>query len=133
MALSNPKLRFLLHPINLPSWWASLLHDSHRHSAIDHKVFLGNEVVLDDAHDQLRHVFRISFESVQSFGLHSSLGMKWTIKLVFEAVPGSSVEHELGIIEQAEEISPANVGLTIAEGKALLARLQEQVVTAQVQ
>jgi hypothetical protein len=57
---------------------------------------------------------------------------KWTIKLVFEAVPGSSVEHELGIIERAEEISPATVGLTIAEGKALLAGLQEQVVTAQV-
>jgi hypothetical protein len=59
--------------------------------------------------------------------------MKWTIKLVFEAVPGSSVEHELGIIKQAERISRATVGLTIAEGKALLASLQEQIVTAQVQ
>ena len=59
--------------------------------------------------------------------------MKWTIKLVFEAVPGNPVEHELGIIEREEEISPATVGLTIAEGKALLASLQEQVVTAQVQ
>jgi hypothetical protein len=59
--------------------------------------------------------------------------MKWTIKLVFEAVPGSPVEHEVGIIERAEEISPASVGLTIAEGKALLASLQEQIVTAQVQ
>src|ERR1017187_224933 len=59
--------------------------------------------------------------------------MKWTIKLVFEAVPGSAVEHELRIIEREEEISPATVGLTIAEGKALLASLQEQVVTAQVQ
>src|ERR1035437_320014 len=59
--------------------------------------------------------------------------MKWTIKLVFEAVPGSSVEHELGIIERAEEISPATVGLTIAEGKALLASLQDQVVIAQIQ
>jgi hypothetical protein len=37
------------------------------------------------------------------------------------------------VIERAEEISPASVGLTIAEGKALLASLQEQVVTAQVQ
>ena len=59
--------------------------------------------------------------------------MKWTIKLVFEAVPGSPVEHELGIIERAAEISPATVGLTIVEGKALLASLQEQVVIAQVQ
>jgi hypothetical protein len=59
--------------------------------------------------------------------------MKWTIKLVFEAIPGSPVEHEVGVIERGEEISPASVGLTIAEGKALLASLQEQVVTAQVQ
>jgi hypothetical protein len=56
--------------------------------------------------------------------------MKWTIKPVFEAVPVSLVEHELGIIERTEEISPATVGLTIAEGKTLLANLQEQVVTA---
>ena len=59
--------------------------------------------------------------------------MKWTIKLVFEAIPGSPVEHEVGVIERGEEISPASVGLTIAEGKALLASLQEQFVTAQVQ
>ena len=59
--------------------------------------------------------------------------MRWTIKLVFEAIPGSPVEHEVGIIERAEEISPATLGLTIAEVKALLASLQEQIVTAQVQ
>jgi len=59
--------------------------------------------------------------------------MKWTIKLVFEAVPGSPVEHEVGMIERAEKISPASVGLTIAEGKALLASLQKQIVTAQVE
>jgi len=59
--------------------------------------------------------------------------MKWTLKLVFEAVPGSPVEHEVGMIERAEKISPASVGLTIAEGKALLASLQKQIVTAQVE
>jgi hypothetical protein len=59
--------------------------------------------------------------------------MKWTIKLVFEAVPGSPVEYELGSMERAEEISPATVELTIAEVKALPASLQKQVVTAQVQ
>jgi hypothetical protein len=31
----------------------------------------------------------------------------------------------VGIIERAEKISPASVGLTIAEGKALLASLQK--------
>lgn len=49
------------------------------------------------------------------------------------AVPGGPFEHEVGVIERAEEISPASVRLTIVEGKALLASLQEQVVTAQVQ
>ena len=43
--------------------------------------------------------------------------MKWTIKLVVEVVPGSPVEHEVGSIERAEEVSPATVG-TIAEGNA---------------
>ena len=37
------------------------------------------------------------------------------------------------MIERAEQISPASVGLTIAEGKTLLASLQEQIVTAQIQ
>ena len=37
------------------------------------------------------------------------------------------------MIERTEEISPATVGLTITEGKALLASLQKQIVTAQVQ
>ena len=54
--------------------------------------------------------------------------MKWTIKLVFEVVPGSPVVQEVGTIERREEISPATVGLTIAEGKALLASLQKQIV-----
>jgi hypothetical protein len=59
--------------------------------------------------------------------------MRWTFKLVFEAVPGSLIEHEVGMIERPEELSSASVGLTIAEGKALLASLQAQIVTAQVQ
>ena len=37
--------------------------------------------------------------------------MRWTVKLVFEAVPGCSVEREVGMIERAEELSPASVGL----------------------
>src|ERR1035437_1579735 len=59
--------------------------------------------------------------------------MKWTIKLVVEVVPGSPVEHEVGMIERTEEISPATAGLTITEGKALLASLQKQIVAEQVQ
>src|ERR1700722_17693152 len=59
--------------------------------------------------------------------------MKWTIKLVVEVDPGNVVEREVGMIERSEELSPATVGLTITEGKALLASLQKEVVTAQVQ
>jgi hypothetical protein len=36
-------------------------------------------------------------------------------------------------VERAEEVSPATVGLTIAEGKALLACLQTRIVTEQIQ
>jgi hypothetical protein len=43
------------------------------------------------------------------------------------------VEHEVGSIERTEEVSPATVGLTIAEGKALLTSLQSQIVTEQIQ
>src|SRR5665213_2003418 len=35
--------------------------------------------------------------------------MKWAIKLIWETVPGSPVEHEVGMIERAEEISPASL------------------------
>src|SRR5580704_2411217 len=44
--------------------------------------------------------------------------MKWTIKLVAEVVAGKPIEHEIAMIERPGEISPANVGLTIEEGKA---------------
>jgi hypothetical protein len=59
--------------------------------------------------------------------------MKWTIKLVVEVVRNSPVEHDVGSIDRTEEVSPATVGLTIAEGKGLLASLQSQIVTQQIQ
>jgi uncharacterized C2H2 Zn-finger protein len=59
--------------------------------------------------------------------------MKWTMKLVAEVVPGKPIEHEIAMIERPDEISPANVGLTIEEGKAILEGLQNEIVTAQVQ
>src|SRR5665213_2178644 len=59
--------------------------------------------------------------------------MKWTLKLVSEVVPGKPTEYEVATIERIEKFSPAIVGLTISEGKAILAGLQKQMVTAQVQ
>src|SRR5665213_741131 len=59
--------------------------------------------------------------------------MKWTLKLVSEVVPGKPTEYEVATIERIEKFSPATVGLTISEGNAILAGLQKQMVTAQVQ
>ena len=59
--------------------------------------------------------------------------MKWTVKLVAEVVDGKQIEHEIATIERADGISPATVGLTIAEGKGILESLQKEIVTPQVQ
>ncbi len=59
--------------------------------------------------------------------------MKWTVKLVAEVVDEKQIEHEIATIERADGISPATVGLTIAEGKGILKSRQKEIVTAQVQ
>lgn len=59
--------------------------------------------------------------------------MKWILKLVAEVVPFKAPEREVSTIERIEEISPAAVGLTISEGKAIMASPQQRIVTAQVQ
>src|ERR1035437_953074 len=53
--------------------------------------------------------------------------MKWTLKLVAEVVPGKPTEYEVATFERIEKFSPATVGLTISEGKAILAGLQKQM------
>jgi hypothetical protein len=58
--------------------------------------------------------------------------MKWTLKLVTEVVPGKPIEEEVATIEREELVSPATVGLAIAEGKLILERLQRSVVTSQI-
>src|SRR5450631_2575110 len=59
--------------------------------------------------------------------------MKWTLKLVAEVDAGKPTECEVATIERSEDFSPALVGMTISEGKAVLAALQEQIVTSQVE
>ena len=56
--------------------------------------------------------------------------MKWTVKFVAEGQPET---QEVITIEREDLITPATVGLTIAEGKAIMESLQRQMVTAQVQ
>jgi hypothetical protein len=48
--------------------------------------------------------------------------MKWTVKLIAEVVERKQIEHAIATVERTDGISPATVGLTIAEGKAILKR-----------
>ncbi len=50
-----------------------------------------------------------------------------------ESTPGHSVEQEIATVEREDLLSPASVGLSIAEGKLILESLQRQIVAAQVQ
>ena len=59
--------------------------------------------------------------------------MKWTVKLVAEAEPGRVVEQDIVTLEREDLISPATIGLTIAEGKAIMESLQQHIVAMQVQ
>jgi hypothetical protein len=58
--------------------------------------------------------------------------MRWRITLVAEVEPGQSVEHDIASFERDDRITPATLGLNIAEGKAVLAAIQTQLVGAQV-
>ncbi len=59
--------------------------------------------------------------------------MKWIVKLVSEVVPGTPIEREIAVFERPDLSSPASIGLTIGEGKVILASLQKQVIAAQIQ
>ena len=59
--------------------------------------------------------------------------MKWIVKLVAESTPGHPVEQEIATLEREDLLSPATVGLSIAEGKLILENLQKNIVATQVQ
>lgn len=59
--------------------------------------------------------------------------MKWTVKLVSEIAPGQRQEHDLVELERTNPMTPGNLGLAIAEGKAILAAIQKRMVSDQVQ
>ena len=58
--------------------------------------------------------------------------MRWSVKLVAEVEPGRMTEHEIAAFERGDWITPATLGLSIAEGKAVLAAIQAHVVVDQV-
>lgn len=55
--------------------------------------------------------------------------MRWTVTLVAEVEPGQRVEHEIAAVDRDERITPATLGLSIAEGKTVLAAIQARVVS----
>jgi hypothetical protein len=59
--------------------------------------------------------------------------MKWTVKLVAEVGQGEALEREIATIEREDQVSPASIGLTIAEGKSIMEGLQRELVTAQME
>src|SRR5258707_9478839 len=59
--------------------------------------------------------------------------MKWTVKLVAELGQGKALEREIATIEREDQVSPASIGLTIAEGKSVMEGLQRELVTAQME
>lgn len=59
--------------------------------------------------------------------------MKLTVKLVAKVIPGTPIEHEIATFERPDLSSPASIGLTIDEGKFILASLQREVIAAQIQ
>src|ERR1700704_2503702 len=58
--------------------------------------------------------------------------MRWTVTLVAEVEPGQRIEHEIVAVDRDDRITPATLGLSIAEGKAMLAAIQARVVVDQV-
>jgi hypothetical protein len=58
--------------------------------------------------------------------------IRWTVTLVAEAEPGQRIEHEIVAVDRDDRITPASLGLSIAEGKAVLAAIQARVVVDQV-
>jgi hypothetical protein len=58
--------------------------------------------------------------------------MRWTVMLVAEVEPGQRVEHDRGRFDHDERITPATLGLSVAEGKTVLAAIQARLVVDQV-
>src|ERR1700675_2144098 len=58
--------------------------------------------------------------------------MRWKVTLVAEVESGQSIEHDIVSVDRDERISPATLGLSIAEGKAILAAIQARLVVDQV-
>ena len=60
--------------------------------------------------------------------------MEWTLRLVETGIDGPSRSFDVMPISRPDDLGEiANLGLTLAEAKLLLAQVQQQVVAAQAQ
>jgi hypothetical protein len=59
--------------------------------------------------------------------------MKWTIKVISETESGHTAEQTLVAVERTDRLTVEDLGLSMAEGKRLLATLQRSIVTAQIE
>jgi hypothetical protein len=59
--------------------------------------------------------------------------LEWKLKLTAEVAPGEFVEYDVAQWERAGDATLGDLGLSIAEGKSILAEVQAHVVAAQVE
>src|SRR5262245_55115336 len=59
--------------------------------------------------------------------------LKWKLKLTAELTPGEYVECDVTEWERGEEVTLGSLGLSLEEGKTILAGIQAQMVAAQVE
>ena len=69
---------------------------------------------------------------MQSCGVAAPGGMKWTVKLVAETGTWRGAGDDSATIKREDQVGPASIGLTIAEGKSIMEGLQRELVTAQM-
>ena len=58
--------------------------------------------------------------------------LKWKLKLTVELAPGKAVEHDVTEWKRGGPVDLASLGLSMDEGKAILAEIQTQMVAVQV-
>ena len=56
----------------------------------------------------------------------------WKLKLMAEIAPGEHVEIDVAAWERTQEVSLATLGLSLEEGKKILAEIQRQMVATQM-
>ena len=59
--------------------------------------------------------------------------LKWKLKLTAELARGECVEYDVTGWERGAEVTLGSLGLSLAEGKAILAEIQTRMVAAQIE